>query len=42
VLKTFHAAPAATVTAFSAYLMGLCIRLFAPESAVEAAVLAIF
>src|SRR5215475_11058329 len=25
VLKTFHAAPAATVTAFSAYFMGLCI-----------------
>src|SRR6201996_4006133 len=30
VLKTFHAAPAATVTAFSAYFMGLCIRLKSP------------
>jgi hypothetical protein len=27
VLNTRHAAPAATVTAFSAYFIGLCIRL---------------
>src|SRR5581483_11055023 len=30
VLKTCHAAPAATVTAFSAYLIGLCIRRDSP------------
>src|ERR1700733_5693261 len=33
VLTTCHAAPAATVTAFSAYLIGLCIRLNLPENA---------
>src|SRR3984957_14101324 len=31
VLNTRHAAPAATVTAFSAYLIGLCIRLNSPD-----------
>src|ERR1700691_5307866 len=30
VLNTCHAAPAATVTAFSAYLIGLCMRLKSP------------
>src|SRR5580704_17538919 len=30
VLNTCHAAPATTVTAFSAYLIGLCMRLKAP------------
>ena len=34
VLNTCHAAPAATVTAFSAYLIGLCIRLKSPETAI--------
>src|SRR5579872_5938880 len=31
VLNTCQAAPAAIVTAFSAYLIGLCIRLKSPE-----------
>src|SRR5580658_4048190 len=32
VLNTCQAAPAATVTAFSTYLIGLCIRLKSPET----------
>src|SRR5665213_674639 len=32
VLNTFQAAPAARVTAFSAYLIGLCICLKSPDS----------
>src|SRR5580698_11604964 len=38
VLNTCHAAPAAMVTAFSAYLIGLCIRLKSPDIAVPAIV----
>src|SRR5580700_3464631 len=39
VLNTCHAAPAATVTAFSAYLIGLCMRLSSPEAILNSVIL---